>query len=1065
MSSGVPDKRFAEYVLKSKLVTPAQLEEARRSQDAALSIGTTMSLAEALVRMKALTSSQRGVIEKRLTTQSSSGIQRLGQYRLLRRVGSGAMGVVYLAEDTMAQRQVALKVLARELVKNPSFLERFHREAVASGKLNHANLITAFSFGEDRGWRYYVMEFCPGESAEQSLEQRGPFPWAQALRIARDAAQGLHYAHQHGIIHRDVKPGNIMVTPEGVGRVLDMGLLLERLRPDDRQGGTVGTPHYISPEQARGAKSLDGRADIYSLGATVFHMVTGRPPYTGDDGIAVMKKHLSEPVPDPAKYRDVPERVTRILQRAMAKDPDERYGDCAELIADLDLALVSEEPASGIAAKTSPVGAGRGTSPHRRGSPASVWGDESDAAVRPAQSRGGAPGEAHRAHRSRHGSEYDPLPPRSRSRRNSWLYPVIGASVLLLMVVVLLVVMSGGEDEGRKSANETPKKKSSQPEIPPPGPDGKSKEDSGKKDDGPPPPPPVPSPPPTADIDGESRWQDAIDLMRIADLTADPVQGWWGFQGQELLNAATPRARMGLGYRPPEEYDFRIVFTRKTGAEVTQIIKWKGNGIAWVLGAIGNTASGFLRTNTELTPPFRSEESRGLEDGKQHSTIIEVRKDRIRGYLDGELLSEWSGDSKELTWHPGWDLPKALPLGLGSHNAELVLHAVQIREVSGKGKLLRRASPLTGPGGVTAEWKAALAALPPESQLKHVNVKLQQVNPGYTGQVSMWVDEGQLKFINLQRATIRNLTPLQGLPYLNGIGLGGDRESPCTASDLSNLTGLRLAYVDCSYSRVTSLRPLEGMKITQLVCHHTGVADLAPLKGAPLEKLDCSRTKVGDLSPLKGAPLVELKCSNTEVRDLSPLKGMRLSVLNVAETRVSSLAPLAGMPLKELNVSETRVADVRPISRLKLRTLRISDVGLKNLNFLKGMPVEQLSVSGNGIKDISVLAGLPLTELWLSHNPVSNLQPLRGKSLRLLYLRDTGVTSVKDLAGMPLESLDIRGLKLESTAPLRPLPLVNLLVDYDPGQHYRLIRNSKTLKRVNGYEVDTFLEMQPKKKN
>lgn len=1102
MPSGVPDQRFAEYIIQSKLVSPEQVEEARQSQAAAASIGIEVSLAEALVRMQALTTSQRGVIEQRMAnTQPSTGIHQLGPYRLLRRIGAGAMGVVYLAEDTMAQRRVALKVLARELASNPTFLERFHREAVASGKLNHANLITAYNFDEDRGWRYYVMEYCPGESAERLLEQRGPMPWPQALRIARDAAQGLHYAHQRGIIHRDVKPGNIMVTPEGVARLLDMGLSKQQLERDERTGRTVGTPHYISPEQARGEHTLDGRADIYSLGATLFHLLTGRPPYAGDDSVEVMKQHLSAPVPDASALRkDIPERVSRMMQRMMAKDPAQRYTDCAELTADLDLALVSEEPTSSIPMKPSPGRAAKVQAPaHRQGAhppsiwsgqdepsarggaPASVWGDSDRGTADQPAARPAHPAAEPRSLRPRHSSESDILAPRPRMKQNAWMWPAVSAGGVLVIVLLIMVLKGGGPPPAppveppvpQKTSNYTPTLPTEPPSLPKP----VNTQTTTEK-----PPPAVPYVPPTANVDSEERWKGATDLLTLVDLTTDPMQGTWRFTGNNLTNDATPRARLSLPVQPPAEYDFRIVFTRRKGDEVTQILNWKGNGIAWVLGAIGNTACGFLRSNTELTPPFNAKESKGLSHGERHSTIIEVRKDRVRGYLDGHLLSEWTGDSKELTWHPGWDLRGELKLGLGSHNADLLIHSIQMLDVSGSAKVLRKASALTGPGeSVTAEWKKALAQLTPEEQIKHVNVKLQQVNPGFTGQVTMWASEGQLRFIGLARATLKDLSPLQGLPHLNGIGLGGTEDTPCPVADLSMLMGLRLGYVDCSYSKVTDLSPLAGMKLSQVICHHTEVADLSPLANMQLNKVNCSATKVQDLKPLAGMPLTSLECAGTLVSDLGPISARMLKELDISGTKVSSLASLKGalltklhlhgtgvtdlsvldgMPLVDVNLGEIQVRDLSVLQGMKLTNCQLDDLELKHAKFLKGMPITSLNLSGNRLTEISTLENMPLTELHLSRNPaLSDLSPLRGKPLQKLYLRGTKVTSLEALQGMPLHTLDIRGLTVTNPAILKSLPLTTLFLDYVPAQHAEILRGHKTLGYVNGYALSTFLTM------
>jgi serine/threonine-protein kinase len=343
----VSDDAFARYVLDNRIVSPQQVVQARRALSAALAIGVPLTLAETLTRMGALTAAQWANVEKRLQSLPP-GITQLGQYKLMRKIGGGAMGEVYLAEDSLAMREVALKLLSPELAADPEFLGRFRREAVAAGKLNHLNLVTAFAFGEDHGRHYYVMEYCPGQPLDVVLARERTLGCERALRVTQDIAGGLGHAHENGIIHRDVKPANIMLTPEGTARLLDLGLSRRRAETDDTAGQAVGTPHYIAPEQARGLDAVvDGRADIYSLGATLYHMLTGRPPFVGEDSRQVMRQHVSAPPPPPQDFRpDLPEGVILLLRRMLAKVPNDRHRDCAELVREIGRLGLVEEPAT-----------------------------------------------------------------------------------------------------------------------------------------------------------------------------------------------------------------------------------------------------------------------------------------------------------------------------------------------------------------------------------------------------------------------------------------------------------------------------------------------------------------------------------------------------------------------------------------------------------------------------------------------------------------------------------------------------------------------------------------------
>ena len=285
-----------------------------------------------------------------VASQRKEGVRQLGPYRLIRQLGQGAMGTVFLAEDTMLARQVALKVLSKSKGEDHEFVARFKREATAAGKLNHVNIAGAYAVDEDQGYHYYAMEYCDGVPLSAVLKKSGCLSEDMAFDFCIQMARGLQYAHQHGIIHRDIKPENAILTNDQIVKVLDLGLSKNMASNEGFQtmsGVAMGTPHYISPEQARGAKDIDGRADIYSLGATLYHLATGATPYTGPSAAVIMTKHLSDPLPDPRDINpSVSDGMVHILMRAMAKEPEDRYRSMEEFLKDMELVLDGQEPAS-----------------------------------------------------------------------------------------------------------------------------------------------------------------------------------------------------------------------------------------------------------------------------------------------------------------------------------------------------------------------------------------------------------------------------------------------------------------------------------------------------------------------------------------------------------------------------------------------------------------------------------------------------------------------------------------------------------------------------------------------
>jgi serine/threonine protein kinase len=266
----------------------------------------------------------------------------LGKYRITGRLGKGGMGVVYRGEDTMLNRPVAIKVLPQSLSANETALQRFLMEARSAALLNHPNVVTVYEINESNGAYYLAMELVPGGSVQDLLAREGPPPWETAARMILGACKGLSAAHAVGLVHRDIKPANLLLTADGVVKIADFGLakpIAHTNTPITLDGVVVGTPVFMSPEQCRSG-TVDGRSDIYSLGATFYALLTGKAPYEGSTPVEVMFAHCNDPVPDPRQLiASVPPAVVRILERAMAKRREDRYPSTEGMIRDLDALL------------------------------------------------------------------------------------------------------------------------------------------------------------------------------------------------------------------------------------------------------------------------------------------------------------------------------------------------------------------------------------------------------------------------------------------------------------------------------------------------------------------------------------------------------------------------------------------------------------------------------------------------------------------------------------------------------------------------------------------------------
>lgn len=320
-------------------------------------------------------------------TQSQDGETRLGDFELRKKLGQGGMGVVYLGRQVSLDRPCAIKVLSKELAEKPGFVERFRREARAMAKINHPHVVGCYAVGEENGLHFVAMELIDGRSMESWLDEIGRLSVPDALLVTIVCGEALHYAHELNMIHRDVKPDNILVTNQGVIKLSDMGLA-KAIDEEDMsltQSGTgMGTPHYMAPEQARNAKHVDRRSDVYALGCTLYRFVTGHTPFNGDSLLELITNKDKGRFPPARRLNaEVPEKLDLMIGRAMAAQPAHRYASCAEFIADLEklgqagevLSFIDPSVRSPVrksrsAAPTAPMGTGAAYEKTRLAQPA-----------------------------------------------------------------------------------------------------------------------------------------------------------------------------------------------------------------------------------------------------------------------------------------------------------------------------------------------------------------------------------------------------------------------------------------------------------------------------------------------------------------------------------------------------------------------------------------------------------------------------------------------------------------------------------------------------------------------
>ena len=347
--SDIDDTQLGRLVVERKLCTSNEVELVRAELKALKSQNHKTSFGELLVGRGYMTKSQLNRLSRAVDEDSMyKPAQQIPGFQILSKVGQGAMAVVFKAKQLSLDRIVAIKVLPKRLSENPEFVERFYREGRAAARLNHPHIVQAYDVGEAGTYHYFVMEYIDGQTVYDLLTDERAIKEPDALRMVLQAARALEHAHAQDLIHRDVKPKNLMLTKTNDLKLADMGLAREMsdfATATAEAGRAYGTPYYIAPEQIRGEINIDARADIYGLGATFYHMVTGRVPFDGNTPSTVMHKHLKDPLIPPDHINEsLTSGIGEIIEVMMAKSPDDRYPSMKELIADLEAVARGEPP-------------------------------------------------------------------------------------------------------------------------------------------------------------------------------------------------------------------------------------------------------------------------------------------------------------------------------------------------------------------------------------------------------------------------------------------------------------------------------------------------------------------------------------------------------------------------------------------------------------------------------------------------------------------------------------------------------------------------------------------------
>jgi len=548
-----------------------------------------------------------------------------GRYTLIRFLGKGGMGVVWLARDERLEEDLALKFLPGEISHDAGSLADMRRETLKSRKLSHPNIIRIHDLFEGENEAPFIsMEFIDGK-ALNTLKIEQPqrlFPWESLVPLVRQMCAALDYAHGQKIVHRDLKPGNMMVDSSGVLKLADFGLAASAAESMSRLSidlGASGTPAYMSPQQMRG-KPPKVADDIYSLGATLYELLASKPPfYSGDIPHQVREEPptpLEERLADLELENQIPDDVAALVMACLAKEPEQRPPNAAAVAEWIGLEISSTQ--------TTPI----------LGNQAEVEIVDQEAVTVPAD----YPEQA--------GDEPEDLEDEPASRPKAggaWKW---GAVVAIIALAALLFP--------KKQQAKAPQAANSA----------------------------------TAESLGKT-----IDLLPLVDVSKDALKGEWEMTDSKLISNPFTAANLQLPYRPPEEYDFHVTFSRVKGERsVEMILSKNGRSFVWSMGGFGNTRRGFYFVG-QIGPKHEASVARGIESGRTYDVVVQVRNDAVRALVDGELAVEWPTDYKDFRLSSNWMLKDESCIGVGNDDGLVYFKQIEVREVTGEGEFIRSSPP------------------------------------------------------------------------------------------------------------------------------------------------------------------------------------------------------------------------------------------------------------------------------------------------------------------------------------------------------------------------------------
>jgi len=939
----------------------------------------------------------------------------MGEYTLLDRIGAGGMGQVFKAQHRRMKREVAIKTLPPKTMAEPASVARFEREVEAAAKLRHPNIVAADDAGFANGVHFLVMEYVAGNDLSALVKKSGPLPIEKAVNYILQAARGLDYAHKHGVVHRDIKPGNLLVDAEGTVKILDMGLA--KIEADGYaatqseltgSGSVFGTIDYMAPEQARSTHHADARADIYSLGCSLYYLIVGRALYAGETITAKLLAHQSDPIPQLDKLRaDVTAELEAVFQRMVAKTVENRYQTMSEVILDLQ----SCSPDGSISRNL----------------------QATQTFQKHAKDLTGA-----------------------KAGRSGRKVAVVAVGVLSVIVLLSAFIFSNMTKDG------SPTVEVDQPDLAVDGKVGQPvdllklidlKRDAiegiWKIDQG-------------ALLTNDSGNSRSPDGRTALSLPVTPKNDYQVRVIAQKHSLTLGSLRLGI-----------LV----NGQQVT--LNVGGGGSSQVVGlemVDGHFASSKDNPTSRTVPAlFLNEHSHTFLITVRGPTVeVEVDGKQVIEYAGGSILSLSGSATREIGRVPADHLFLASGAGYRITKLEYTPLVDSKPATLQTPASLPPSQPLTDINSPAFQaWMKSVAALPAEEQIKAVSEKLVELNPGFDGvlwgstkdEAPVIDNNGVVTFLSFNAVNVLDISPVRALAGLQRLNCSGTVNGVSGLSDLSALRGMSLRLIDINFAQVTDISPLAECKsLTKLTIRRTKVppASIAALqKALPNCKITwdfpsnaTTPTNAPAVDPDRRAAEWVLSIGgkvdvNVGGRFIKTVAG-GVETTNFIDgkgtSRVSTVEGLPSVPftLRVVTLSDNTQVKDDDMSRL---------VGLIGLSELK---LNGTAISDNGLDFIQRISSLTLLGIARSHisdkgfDAIANLRGLG--SLGVVGNRNVTDVGIKKLAKLPsLARLNISETEVTGAALVELPHLRYLTADI---RQIATLPNLEKLESINTYRSD-----------